>query len=84
MASPKATTPMAIHMTSRMRIAQGVPYVEMEITDDAEPTMTRPITHSSPTTTKRSVDVGTVRPAIRNSTEPLRAVSLTRAPRNRR
>ena len=41
--------PMAIHMTSRMRIAHGVPYVAMETTEEAVPTITSPMMQSSAT-----------------------------------
>src|SRR6516164_6594285 len=38
----------------------------METTEDAEPTMTRPITHSSATTMSRTVETGTCNPPTCN------------------
>src|SRR5580698_6694651 len=49
----------------------------MEITDDAVPTITRPMTHSSATSTSRSVETATCRPAI--CTFPLGAGAGVRA-----
>ena len=62
----EATTPDAIHMAFRMKIAHGV-HKEMETTVEAEPTMTNPITQSSATTTKRTVESASSRPATRTS-----------------
>ena len=45
-------------MHSRSRIAHGLPYSEMDTTEEAEPTITKPITHKRATATARTVAVG--------------------------
>src|SRR6516164_2953165 len=58
----------------------------METTDDAEPTMTRPITHSSATTMSRTVETGTCnapmrKPQLSRSTAAVRGRPGTEAAR---
>src|SRR5580704_809564 len=50
----RAAAPTPIHITWRMKMAQGDPYRPSEMTGDAEPTMTRPMTHRTPTSTARA------------------------------
>ncbi len=67
---------MAIHMTSRMRIAHGVPYVAMETTEEAVPTITSPMMQSSATTTSRTVESASSRPATRTPAADARGVAV--------
>jgi hypothetical protein len=58
MVRKRTNIPTAIQMTSRIKMAHGVPYSEIEITDDADPTITNPMMHSRDTVTNNTVDVG--------------------------
>src|SRR5450631_1639479 len=50
----RAAAPTPIHITWRMKMVQGDRYRPSEMTGDAEPTMTRPMTHRTPTSTDRA------------------------------
>src|SRR5579875_789609 len=50
--------PRASHMHWRIRIDHAEPYVSIETTSDAEPTMIVPSTHSAATSDTRIVEVG--------------------------
>src|SRR5580693_3050271 len=61
---------MTTHRPSRMRMAHGDPYVSIEMTSDAEPTITTPPRHSRTTRPSRIDDVWTRRIVVTQPARP--------------